>query len=201
MAWLGARGFVPATAKMTLWTKEQKNICAWSQWPGSQCGWGGLKVVLAWGHGGRRTHQPVVSPEVLAHVPPSGCTGNSFPFASGCVCVRDSVCVGGGMGGGGEWKDNIQLNNLVVINPYLPGFFSPAGQRSSLRDGQGKIPFLCAGKHTDLFGWKFLVSPQSHFLSSCSRPGFTLFMNFHILDSPEKACTPNSPSWRRESTF
>lgn len=120
----------------------------------------------------------------------------SFCFRM-CMCARLCVCVGGG----GEKKDNIQLNNLVGINPYLPGFFSPAGQRSSLRDGQRKIPFLCAGKHTDLFGWKFLVSPQSHFLSSCPPPGFTLFMNFHILDSPEKACTPNSPSWRRQSTF
>ena len=53
-----------------------------------------------------------------------------------CMCVRLCVCAwGGGMAGGGGKKDTIQLNNLVGINPYLPGFFCPAGQRSSLRDG------------------------------------------------------------------
>lgn len=95
------------------------------------------------------------------------------------------MCVWWGM----RKKNTIQLNNFVRINAYLPGFYCSAGQRSALRDGWGKMSFLHVGKHTDLLGWEFLLSPQSQFFNP-SPQLLHLVQNFHILERPEKAAMP-----------
>lgn len=119
-------------------------------------------------------HRLLVSSQVLA------CALQGIPFlAPGCVCARLCVCLCVCWNGGCRIK-----NNLLGINLHLPGFFCPDGQRNSLRDEQRKISFLHARKHTGLFAWKFLGRPT---FVSVSCVSLTLFMNFHILDSPERA--------------
>lgn len=87
------------------------------------------------------------------------------------------------MGGGGEKKRAVQLNSLVGINPHPPALGCPAGQQSTLRDGKRKIP------QTSWDGGS--QEPSVPVSSSVPTPSSSLFLDFHSLDSPEKARTPH----------